>query len=180
MDHNRRDFLKGAGIAAAVAATGGLTVERVEAQPVKTSEHGMARRLTLLTMRRNGEYRLGVKTDKGILDVPQAAKLLNMHAPGTMDDLLQNEDGPGLIALVGAALESNATSTAFMKEGSVEYGPAVTRPEKIICVGLNYRKHAKEVGMESPSQPVLFNKYNNALNCHNGYHQTAGRGSQEI
>ena len=168
MDHNRRDFLKGAGIAAAVAATGGLTVGRVEAQPVKTSEHGMARRLTLLTMRRNGEYRLGVKTDKGILDVPQAAKLLNMHAPGTMDDLLQNEDGPGLIALVGAALESNATSTAFMKEGSVEYGPAVTRPEKIICVGLNYRKHAKEVGMEFPSQPVLFNKYNNALNYHNG------------
>ncbi len=124
--------------------------------------------LTLLTIRRNGEYRLGVKTDKGILDVPQAAKLLNMHAPATMDDLLQNEDGPSLIALVDAALKSDAASTAFMKEGSVEYGPAVTRPEKIICVGLNYRRHAKEVGMEFPSQPVLFNKYNNALNYHNG------------
>ncbi|MGO8878924.1 MAG: fumarylacetoacetate hydrolase family protein [Desulfomonilaceae bacterium] len=122
----------------------------------------------MLTIRRNGEYRLGVKTDKGILDVPQAAKLLNMHAPATMDDLLQNEDGPSLIALVDAALKSDAASTAFMKEGSVEYGPAVTRPEKIICVGLNYRRHAKEVGMEFPSQPVLFNKYNNALNYHNG------------
>jgi len=44
----------------------------------------------------------------------------------------------------------------------------LTRPEKIICVGLNYRKHAKEVGMEFPSRPVLFNKYNNALNNHNG------------
>ncbi len=119
-------------------------------------------------MRRNREYRLGVKTDKGILDVPQPAKLLNMHAPATMDDLLQNEDGPSLIAVVGAGLESNATSTAFMKRGSVECGPAVTRPEKIICVGLNYRKHAKEVGMEFPSQPVLFNKFNNALNYHNG------------
>jgi 2-keto-4-pentenoate hydratase/2-oxohepta-3-ene-1,7-dioic acid hydratase in catechol pathway len=168
MDQNRRDFLKGAGIAAAIAATGGLTVGNVEAQPVKTNERGMAHGLILLTMRRNGEYRLGVKTDKGILDVPQAAKLLNMHAPATMDDLLQNEDGPSLIALVGAALESNAASTAFIKEGSVEYGPAVTRPEKIICVGLNYRRHAKEVGMEFPSQPVLFNKYNNALNYHNG------------
>jgi len=168
MDQNRRDFLKGAGIAAAIAATGGLTVGNVEAQPVKTNERGIAHGLILLTMRRNGEYRLGVKTDKGILDVPQAAKLLNMHAPATMDDLLQNEDGPSLIALVGAALESNAASTAFIKEGSVEYGPAVTRPEKIICVGLNYRRHAKEVGMEFPSQPVLFNKYNNALNYHNG------------
>lgn len=168
MDQNRRDFLKGAGIAAAIAATGGLTVGNVEAQPVKTNQRGMAHGLILLTMRRNGEYRLGVKTDKGILDAPQAAKLLNMHAPATMDDLLQNEDGPSLIALVDAALKSDAASTAFMKEGSVEYGPAVTRPEKIICVGLNYRKHAKEVGMEFPSQPVLFNKYNNALNYHNG------------
>ncbi|MHB8204423.1 MAG: twin-arginine translocation signal domain-containing protein, partial [Desulfomonilaceae bacterium] len=168
MDQNRRDFLKGAGIAAAIAATSGLTVGQVEAQPVKTNERGMAHGLTLLTIRRNGEYRLGVKTDKGILDVPQAAKLLNMHAPATMDDLLQKEEGPSLNAVVDAALKSNAASTAFMKEGSVEYGPAVTRPEKIICVGLNYRRHAKEVGMEFPSQPVLFNKYNNALNYHNG------------
>ena len=168
MDQNRRDFLKGAGIAAAVAATGGLSAGHVEAQPVKTSERGMARGLSLLTIRRNGEYRLGVKTDKGILDVPQAAKLLKMHAPATMDDLLQNEDGPSLNALVGTALKSNAASTAFVKEGTVEYGPAVTRPEKIVCVGLNYRKHAKEVGMQPPSQPVLFNKYNNALNHHNG------------
>jgi 2-keto-4-pentenoate hydratase/2-oxohepta-3-ene-1,7-dioic acid hydratase in catechol pathway len=111
---------------------------------------------------------LGVKTDKGILDVPQAAKLLKMHAPATIDDLLQNEDGPSLNALVDAALKSSAASTAFVTEGTVEYGPAVTRPEKIICVGLNYRKHAKEVGMEPPSQPVLFNKYNNTLNHHNG------------
>ncbi len=168
MDQNRRDFLKGAGIAAAVAATGGLTARHAEAQPVKTSERGMARGLTLVTIRSNGEYRLGVKTDKGILDVQQAAKLLKMHAPATMDDLLQNEDGPSLNALVDTALKSNAATTAFVKEGTVEYGPAVTRPEKIICVGLNYRKHAKEVGMQPPSQPVLFNKYNNALNYHNG------------
>ncbi len=168
MDQNRRDFLKGAGIAAAIAATGGLAVEHVEAQPDKASERGMARGLTLLTMSRNGEYRLGVKTDKGILDVPKAAKLLKTHAPATMDDLLQNEDGPSLNALVRAALKSNAASTAFVKEETVEFGPVVTRPEKIICVGLNYRRHAKEVGMAPPGQPVLFNKYNNTLNHHNG------------
>ena len=180
MDQNRRDFLKGAGIAAAAVATGGLTVKHVEAEPIKAGKHGMARGLTLLTMRRNGEYVLGVKTDKGILDVPQAAKLLRMHAPATMDDLLQNEEGPSLNALVGAALKSKAASKAFVKEGAIEYGPAVTRPEKIICVGLNYRKHAKEVGMELPSQPVLFNKYNNALNNHNGSIKLPVAGSQEI
>ena len=162
------NFLKGAGLVAAIAATGGLTVQHVEAAPAKTAQRGMARGLILLTMRRNGEYRLGVKTEKGILDVSQAAKLLHMHAPATMDELLQNEDGPSLNALVGAALKSRAASKAFVKEAAIEYGPAVTRPEKIICVGLNYRRHAREVGMEFPGQPVLFNKYNNALNNHNG------------
>ncbi|MCL5123693.1 MAG: fumarylacetoacetate hydrolase family protein [Deltaproteobacteria bacterium] len=168
MDQNRRDFLKGAGIAAAVAVTGGLTAERVEAQPAKTKERGMARGLTLLTMGRNGEYMLGVKTDKGILNVPQAAKILDMHAPTTMDDLLQKEEGPSLNALVDAALKSGAASPAFAQESAIKFGPVVTRPEKIVCVGLNYRKHAKEIGMPFPSQPVLFNKYNNTLNNHNG------------
>lgn len=131
-------------------------------------ECGVARGLTLLTMRRSGEYRLAAKTTKGILDVPEAARLLRLPAPGTMDDLLQNEDGPRLSALVEAALKSPASTTAFLKEENVEYGPVVTQPEKIVCVGLNYRQHAKEIGMPIPKQPVLFNKYNNALHYHNG------------
>jgi 2-keto-4-pentenoate hydratase/2-oxohepta-3-ene-1,7-dioic acid hydratase in catechol pathway len=73
-----------------------------------------------------------------------------------------------LNVLVDAALQSHDVSKAFLKEEAIQYGPAVTRPEKIVCVGLNYRRHAKEVGMPPPGQPVLFNKYNTALNCHNG------------
>jgi 2-keto-4-pentenoate hydratase/2-oxohepta-3-ene-1,7-dioic acid hydratase in catechol pathway len=130
--------------------------------------HGQARGLTLLTMCRNGEYRLGVKTDKGILDVPEVARRLQMYCPATMDDLLQNEDGPSLIALVDAALHSRATDPAFCDEEKIEFGPVVTRPEKIICVGLNYRRHAREVNLAIPKQPVLFNKYNNSLSAHNG------------
>src|SRR5699024_4937124 len=34
---------------------------------------------------------------------------------------------------------------------------------KIICVGLNYRNHAKEAGVEIPTHPVLFNKFANTL-----------------
>jgi|SRR5271166_5634929 len=128
---------------------------------------GMARALTLLTLRRDGDYRLGVKTDKGILDVASAANLLGMPAPLIMDDLLQNEDGPRLNALVAAALNSAAARAAFVDEQSIEYGPVVTRPEKIVCVGLNYRRHAKEVNMAIPNQPVLFSKFNNALSAHN-------------
>jgi 2-keto-4-pentenoate hydratase/2-oxohepta-3-ene-1,7-dioic acid hydratase in catechol pathway len=128
----------------------------------------MARGLTLLNMRRNGDTRLGVKTDKGILDVPEAAKLLRLHAPRDMDELLQSEDGPSLNALVDAATKSSAARGAWIKEESVEYAPLVTRPEKIVCVGLNYRKHAQEIGAPIPKAPVLFSKFNVALNRHNG------------
>lgn len=128
----------------------------------------MAQGLTLLNMRVQGEYRLGVKTDKGILDVPRAANLLKMHAPASMDALLQREDGPSLNALVDAALKSRTAQKAFIKEEGIEYGPLVTRPEKIVCIGLNYRRHAQEIGAPIPKEPVLFSKFNVALNHHNG------------
>jgi 2-keto-4-pentenoate hydratase/2-oxohepta-3-ene-1,7-dioic acid hydratase in catechol pathway len=103
-----------------------------------------------------------------VLDVPAAASLLNMYAPATVDDVLQNEDGPSLQALVDASLKSDAVRAAFHQEGALEYGPLVSRPEKIVCVGLNYRKHAQEIGAPIPEYPVLFNKFNGALNRHKG------------
>ncbi|MDX2077841.1 MAG: fumarylacetoacetate hydrolase family protein [bacterium] len=45
--------------------------------------------------------------------------------------------------------------------------PVVPAPSKIVCVGLNYRKHAEESGMTPPPTPVLFSKFNNALAGHN-------------
>src|SRR5260370_32015925 len=88
---------------------------------------GMARGLTLLTIQRDGEFRLGVKTGKGILDVTEAATLFEMHAPATVDDLLQNEDGPSLNALVDAALQSHHSEGVFLDETGLAYGPFVTR-----------------------------------------------------
>lgn len=45
----------------------------------------------------------------------------------------------------------------------VRLGPAVCRPSKIICVGLNYAMHAKESGLEIPRQPVLFMKATSSM-----------------
>jgi 2-keto-4-pentenoate hydratase/2-oxohepta-3-ene-1,7-dioic acid hydratase in catechol pathway len=168
MEQDRRDFMKGAGAACLMAAAGGVSGKSTIAVAASEPSRGMAKDLTLLTIQRKGEYSLGVKTEKGILDVPAVAKLLNMRAPATLDDMLQNQEGPSVNALVNAALKSKAAGKAFLKEESIEYGPLVTRPEKIVCVGLNYRKHAAEIGLPVPKQPVLFNKYNNALNRHSG------------
>jgi 2,4-didehydro-3-deoxy-L-rhamnonate hydrolase len=42
-------------------------------------------------------------------------------------------------------------------------GPAVYRPSKIVCVGLNYNEHAREQGVDPPKEPVLFLKATTAL-----------------
>src|SRR5580765_4874771 len=41
----------------------------------------------------------------------------------------------------------------------VEIAPSVPAPGKIICIGLNYRDHAEESGMEIPTKPVIFSKF---------------------
>lgn len=41
--------------------------------------------------------------------------------------------------------------------------PPVPEPEKIICIGLNYRDHAREAGLQPPKHPVFFAKYRSAL-----------------
>lgn len=123
--------------------------------------------MTLINMRRDGAYRLGVKTNKGVLDVTAAGQALNMPAPADMDDLLQNGKGGVLKAVVDAA-NSRGPESVFLKEETVQYGPVVTRPEKIIMMGFNYRRHAEETNTPIPKNPVLFNKYNNALNHHGG------------
>jgi 2-keto-4-pentenoate hydratase/2-oxohepta-3-ene-1,7-dioic acid hydratase in catechol pathway len=168
MKQDRRNFMKSTGAVCALATSGRLPAALADAKLGATDARGMAHGLMLLNIRRGAEYRLGVKTEKGILDVIEASKILHMRAPAMIDDLLQNEDGPSLNALVDAAVKSAAARKAFLKEETIEYGPVVTRPEKIVCVGLNYRQHAIEIGAPIPKQPVLFNKFNTTLNHHNG------------
>jgi len=43
------------------------------------------------------------------------------------------------------------------------WAPPVLRPSKIVCVGLNYRRHILEMGRELPAYPTLFAKYPEAL-----------------
>lgn len=45
----------------------------------------------------------------------------------------------------------------------LDYAPLVPSPEKIICVGLNYRDHVLEMGNELPTHPTLFAKFAPAL-----------------
>jgi acylpyruvate hydrolase len=41
--------------------------------------------------------------------------------------------------------------------------PPVPDPDKILCIGLNYRDHAEETGMPAPPVPIVFAKFRNSL-----------------
>ena len=48
-------------------------------------------------------------------------------------------------------------------DNNIRIGPPISRPSKIVCVGLNYAKHAAESGMNIPDEPVLFFKSSSAI-----------------
>ena len=172
MRDKRREFLKGtaiAGAAATVAACGHLEHMHPAptAQAAKLQPGGaMPRNMTFVTLADNDGYRLGVRTNRGILDVRHAAIHHARNVPTTIDDLVRYGDN-GLSDLVRTA-ETNGPAPLFLDETKVKYGPSVTNPGKIVCVGLNYARHARETNNPIPKLPILFNKYNNTLNCHNG------------
>jgi len=63
-------------------------------------------------------------------------------------------------------VEANAGKGFVLKEENLIIGPCTPNPSKILCIGLNYRKHAIESGMAIPAIPVVFTKYNNTLVDH--------------
>jgi 2-keto-4-pentenoate hydratase/2-oxohepta-3-ene-1,7-dioic acid hydratase in catechol pathway len=50
--------------------------------------------------------------------------------------------------------------------GGIEYLPPLPFPEKIVCVGLNYKDHASETGFEAPKYPALFGRFPSSLIGH--------------
>lgn len=70
--------------------------------------------------------------------------------------------GTGGIEKLKVWLEKNKDHCPKVPD-TVRLGAPMARPSKIICVGLNYAKHAEESGMEPPKEPVLFFKASSAI-----------------
>ena len=170
MESNRREFLKQAGVAGAAALSAGCsttaTMHAASSTPRRTEGGPMPKRMILVSMMVDGTPGLGVKTERGILDLRKAAMHHGSSAPTTVDEVIRYGDS-GLGELVRVALAQGGPGV-FHDEGAVRFCPCVMNPEKIVCVGLNYARHARETNNPIPKLPILFNKYNNALNCHQG------------
>ncbi|MBN1995268.1 MAG: fumarylacetoacetate hydrolase family protein [Anaerolineae bacterium] len=129
--------------------------------------------MRLLTFKKETELRLGVKTPAGVVDVKAALAALSpfvsdVPIPTSMEILLTGGSATqqSLADFVDQAVAKNPTATWILDEASLEFGPCMPYPGKIICIGLNYRRHAAESGLAAPEYPVLFSKFNNTLAAH--------------
>jgi 2-keto-4-pentenoate hydratase/2-oxohepta-3-ene-1,7-dioic acid hydratase in catechol pathway len=75
------------------------------------------------------------------------------------DEVFFGTEGPEKL---GIWLAGHADTCPAVPE-DVRYGAAVARPSKIVCVGLNYARHAAESGAAIPREPVIFFKSTTAL-----------------
>lgn len=89
---------------------------------------------------------------------------LNAADPSLPADVrgLLNRGSEGL----GRAKEALARGTVGFDPETATLLPPVLDPQKIVCLGLNYRDHAVESDMAIPEEPVLFSKYASALVGH--------------
>jgi 2-keto-4-pentenoate hydratase/2-oxohepta-3-ene-1,7-dioic acid hydratase in catechol pathway len=83
-----------------------------------------------------------------------------LDAPAmTVRGLLAALDGEGLHALQARAEQAEERIAL----ADVTLHAPVTDPQKIICLGLNYRDHAAETGQDIPANPMWFAKFANSL-----------------
>jgi acylpyruvate hydrolase len=82
---------------------------------------------------------------------------------GDVATVLDAEDVGVLLADPDWQGRAAAATGASLPVAELDYAPLIPRPDKIVCVGLNYRDHIAEMGRTAPDHPTLFAKYRGAL-----------------
>ena len=137
--------------------------------------------MKLITFSHAGFTRLGVVTsDNEVIDLNYAYQFLlenrgslraemiaEAYVPAEMKGFL--EGGNESLSLVQEIVEFALQHPTEYKHklvhafDEVKLEAPVQNPEKIICVGHNYREHILEMGRELPTEPVIFAKFSNTL-----------------
>ena len=99
--------------------------------------------------------------ERTVVNLAEAGAAAGVDLPETSTDLLATWEWE---AKVDLALERAAASGEGMYDFDelTRYAP-ITNPEKVVCVGLNYRDHAEEGDNPIPETPVLFSKFPTAV-----------------
>lgn len=118
--------------------------------------------MRLCTIMSGGKAVVGVKMGDGkIVDLSKQMP----RGPKSVVEILAG--GKAVQAAVAKAC-AKPKAGATVSEKSAKYLTPIPSPGKILCIGLNYRKHAEETGSPIPTYPVVFTRFNNTLVPHNG------------
>ena len=121
--------------------------------------------MILLTYGDTADGAIGVKTLEGVLDLAAAALEAGWPTPPTARSVI--EEGLALLPrIVGLVATTRGRPDLHRDEDALHFRPAVLHPPKIVCVGLNYRRHAAEAGLPMPPYPTVFSKFSNTLAGH--------------
>jgi 2-keto-4-pentenoate hydratase/2-oxohepta-3-ene-1,7-dioic acid hydratase in catechol pathway len=127
--------------------------------------------MKFITIESDGVQSVGVKLEEGVLDLQKALAIVphELVPTDTMEIIEKYElIKPILSSYIENLIQNENIDKAryMLREDQITFGPCVTRPSKIICIGLNYRKHAEETNAPIPKYPILFNKFSNTLTGH--------------
>jgi acylpyruvate hydrolase len=118
--------------------------------------------MRLCTILSGGKTAVGVKKGDGkIVDLSKQMP----RGPKSVVEILAG--GKAVQAAVAKAC-AKPKAGATVSEKSAKYLTPIPSPGKVLCIGLNYRKHAEETGSPIPTYPVVFTRFNNTLVPHNG------------
>lgn len=125
--------------------------------------------MRLVTYQSEGKWRSGIVVGEWIVDSTAAAMQIGLTAaePGNLSNrwilqLSPDQQSALELAALGQAGTVPAAKAAF-RATDLLLGPPIPDPDKIVCLGLNYRSHAEEIGFSIPTVPILFAKFRNAL-----------------
>ncbi|XP_068422723.1 fumarylacetoacetate hydrolase domain-containing protein 2A [Clinocottus analis] len=117
--------------------------------------------MRLVQFRRRGDaagVRVGVEQEAGeglgVVDL----KAFDPSMPSTMRELLELGD-EGL----QRAQRALASGRCVVERSDIQLLSPVLAPEKVVCVGMNYRDHCLEQNAPIPKEPIIFSKFPNAI-----------------
>ena len=111
-------------------------------------------------------WRAGIAHEQAAVDASayllSRAKVASGQADLSVRALLQQGQQALLEVFAWAKSQFEARS-GLLSRDALELGPPVPDPDKIICLGVNYREHAAEAQQELPAVPMFFAKFRNSL-----------------
>lgn len=119
--------------------------------------------MRLVSYEQNGGWRAGILLDDTVIDAEAAAQQARLG--GSDERWLSNRQIIQAPAEERAAVAEAAGELASsgMPLGEIHLGPPIPDPDKVLCMGLNYRDHAEESGLDLPKTPMFFTKFRNSL-----------------